>query len=225
MTERTVAKISLEDDAISLTSTQASENGGIFTVDRILVERENHYKRYLIKWEDYPLEESTWEPRRSIKDPSILVSWEKRKEDEKCGRARPFNLVAFNKKVAKHEAKTNERHRLRRAKRNRLVALESRPDTTLSVNDTAKDAAVINPDPQRDKCLRVGKINSSGTKGNTGCRQAKKRHGDGADISSSVPSGNKEPSSSASHRAYANGHSRQLEQASASGSKCTFEWN
>lgn len=198
MTERTVARQSLEDDAISLTSTQASEHEGTFKVVGILFERKRHPKPYLIKWRGYPQWKSTWEPKKNILDPSILASWKKRKEQERRGEKKPFDLDAFNEEVAKHTAEDDERRRRRRAKKNRLAVLVSNPDTELSEdNETGKDAAAINTGLESHKVLRIRKRrldeDSSRIKANTGCRREKERKVSRAGTLPCTTLGNKEP--------------------------------
>ncbi|KAG4428189.1 hypothetical protein IFR05_016329 [Cadophora sp. M221] len=150
MTERTVARQSrLEDDAISITSTQASEHPEDFefTVDRILAERTADRKKYLIRWLNYPVERSTWEPRKNILDPAIVDLWKKRKMRETSGIDPPFNLAGFNDQLNKLAEEKAQRHRQRKAKRRRLGLPVSPSNSDQSDdNDSSVDAMKVTGD-------------------------------------------------------------------------------
>jgi len=83
MTERTVAKRTrLEDDAISLTSTQSEEHDSSqdFNVDGVLAKKTKHGRKiYLLSWTGYPEEKSIWEPRKNI-SAEMLESWNEKKK-------------------------------------------------------------------------------------------------------------------------------------------------
>jgi chromo domain-containing protein 1 len=122
MTERTVVKQSMVDeDTISITSTAVSAYGSDdeFSVDRILAEKtEGKAKKYLISWEGYPLEKSTWEPHKNI-NVEILEVWKERKSREAKGLETPFDVAGFNALLARLAAEKADRHRRRKAKRKR----------------------------------------------------------------------------------------------------------
>ncbi len=123
MTERTVAKqTQMEDDAISLTSTQESEYDPDkeFIVTRILTERgSSGKKQFLILWADYPEEKSTWEPKDHI-SPEILDVWKERKLRERRGIDEPFDLTGFEAKLILLRKEKELRKKIRKAKRKRL---------------------------------------------------------------------------------------------------------
>jgi chromo domain-containing protein 1 len=126
MTERTVLQKTrpLEDDAISITSTQSEEYSSEeeFLVERVLAERRGADDKvsYLIFWAGYPEEKSTWEPRKNIQDPAILESWEERKGEETRGTKPAFDVAGFEARIAEIEKARLERHQRRKAKRRRL---------------------------------------------------------------------------------------------------------
>jgi chromo domain-containing protein 1 len=124
MTERTIVKQSrLDDDAISLTSTVSEkyDSDDEFKVDRILAEKtQGGRKIYLISWEGYPMEKSTWEPQKNIQDDEILSIWKERKLRESKGLDPPFNMAEFNALLARLAAEKAQRHRRRKAKRKQL---------------------------------------------------------------------------------------------------------
>ena len=50
---------------------------GEYIVERILAERRNgRSKQYLVKWTGYPVEESSWEPRKNLNCPDLLAEFE-----------------------------------------------------------------------------------------------------------------------------------------------------
>ena len=161
MTERTVARQSrLEDDAISITSTQASEHPEDFefTVDRILAERLTDRKKYLIRWLNYPVERSTWEPRKNILDPAIVDVWKKRKMRETSGIDPPFDLAGFNDQLNKLAEEKAQRHRQRKAKRRRLGLPVSPSDSDQSDDSNSSvDAMGVNDEPEDDTGLRTSR--------------------------------------------------------------------
>ncbi|KAH7370875.1 hypothetical protein BKA65DRAFT_25624 [Rhexocercosporidium sp. MPI-PUGE-AT-0058] len=111
-----------DEDDISLNSTE-NENYGSdteFTVDRILAERgpaKNKY--YLISWEGYPEEESTWEPKDNV-GLDTLEEWNERLEREKNGLDEPFDIARFEALLARLNAEKEDRHKRRVAKRRRI---------------------------------------------------------------------------------------------------------
>ena len=53
--------------------------GEEYHVERILASRRSgRQTEYLIKWEGYPNEDSSWEPRRSLNCPGLLAEFEQR---------------------------------------------------------------------------------------------------------------------------------------------------
>lgn len=126
MTERTVLQKTreLEDDAVSITSTQSEEfsSDEEFLVERVLAERRGADDKvsYLIFWAGYAEEKCTWEPRNNIQDPAILESWEERKGEEARGAKPAFDVASFEARIAEIEKARLERHRRRKVKRRRL---------------------------------------------------------------------------------------------------------
>lgn len=131
MAERTMAvETRPEDDTISLTSSRSEEFDPEeeFTVDRILAEKTQDGKRmYLISWESYPLEKSTWEPRAHINS-ELLDQWKERKLQEANGEAEPFDFLGFDALLLQLAKEKAERRRRRQAKRRALSRTESEID-------------------------------------------------------------------------------------------------
>ncbi|KAH7413437.1 hypothetical protein BKA64DRAFT_354531 [Cadophora sp. MPI-SDFR-AT-0126] len=111
-----------DEDDISLTSTESEDYGSDaeFTVDRILAEKgpaKNKY--YLISWEGYPEEKSTWEPQVNVGS-DTLEEWAGRLAREKQGIDEPFDVEKFEATIKRLEGEKVDRHKRREAKRRRI---------------------------------------------------------------------------------------------------------
>lgn len=111
-----------DEDDISLTSTESEDYGSDaeFTVDRILAEKgpaKNKY--YLISWEGYPEEKSTWEPQENV-GAETLEEWAERLAREKQGLDEPFDVDKFQATIKRLKEEKEDRHKRRVAKRRRL---------------------------------------------------------------------------------------------------------
>ena len=125
-----------DDDNLSVTWTEISEPQSEYGLEKILAERQIDGERsYLVKWEGYPDERSTWEPEDSFN----LVSLELWREE--------YNHNLFGddvaaeeveEKVRKYEDAKAERHRRRERKRAKL-GLPIHPGTTTSNEGDAGD--------------------------------------------------------------------------------------
>jgi hypothetical protein len=127
MTALTVAMQSIKDedsDTISLTSTQESEVDyeKSYVVDRILAEEvdDEGEKLYLIRWEDYDILASTWEPAENIEGQATLDEWDAEKMRIDRGLSEPFDLTGFEDQKRKVDEGKAIRRKRRRAKRKRL---------------------------------------------------------------------------------------------------------
>jgi hypothetical protein len=125
-----------DDDDISLNSTESEQYSSDqeFEVERILAEKkEGNKKLFLIRWENYPVEKSTWEPTSNINQ-SILVAWKERKKLEQKGTKEAFDVAAFEfklKQAIKAKAKRHQRRKAERRRRNMTVSpSESEVDNT-----------------------------------------------------------------------------------------------
>ncbi|RJE19657.1 Chromo domain protein [Aspergillus sclerotialis] len=111
----------VEDDNISITSTAPSDFEAEYEVKTVLDERQTEYgMQYLVWWEGYPIERSTWEPKESFNNPQTLTDWEKKKHQIEAGERHPFDLPKFEQRLAKIERQRLERKRKRAEKRSRL---------------------------------------------------------------------------------------------------------
>ncbi|KAI0843733.1 hypothetical protein F5Y06DRAFT_255692 [Hypoxylon sp. FL0890] len=109
-------------DSISITSTNHDEDADQekeWVVDDILAERDHPdrpgEKQYLIKWENFPMDQCTWEPAENL-GPGLLSEWNETKEEVEAGRRQPFDVEIFNAayraRYARHERRNAKRIRL-----------------------------------------------------------------------------------------------------------------
>ena len=115
-----------DQDDMSITSTAPSAAQDEYLVEEILAERtHNGSIQYLVKWDGYPEERCTWEPRTSFQvddepDGPALLDWRTRKMRLDRGLEKPYDVEALQIKVeAVQNAKLKRKDR-RWAKRKRL---------------------------------------------------------------------------------------------------------
>ncbi|KAI0483982.1 hypothetical protein GGR56DRAFT_2881 [Xylariaceae sp. FL0804] len=111
-----------DEDDISITSTifdvDPINEENEYAVENVLAERRHPEKpdvvQYLIKWDRYPLEESTWEPVEHIED--LLEEWERAKEAIQAGERPRFDVEEYEnarkEKLKRHLRRNNKRKRL-----------------------------------------------------------------------------------------------------------------
>ncbi|KAE8356637.1 hypothetical protein BDV28DRAFT_144963 [Aspergillus coremiiformis] len=131
------------DDDISLTSTVPSPPKENYYVDTIHAERQtSHGIEYLVGWEDYPIERSSWETASQFDDDQTLLDWDEKKREILAGRRPEFDLTDFNKRILKAEQVHQERKRRRHAKRERLAKERlEQPNTESSIDFKGFDDA------------------------------------------------------------------------------------
>ena len=114
----------VEDDAISITSSRSEKYSSDeeFLVERIMAEKKGDDGRmyFLVYWANYPVEKSTWEPRKNIQDPEIMQVWKERKGQEAKGSKKSFNIAEFNARLQELAQAKEDRRRRRKIKRKRL---------------------------------------------------------------------------------------------------------
>jgi chromo domain-containing protein 1 len=112
----------VSDDDISLSSTVPSPQKENYFVDTIHAERETPQGiEYLVGWEDYPVERSTWETAAQFDDEQTLFDWEEKKREIAAGRLSAFDLSEYNRRLQEAEEAHLERVRRRHAKRQTLA--------------------------------------------------------------------------------------------------------
>ena len=108
----------MDDDEISITSTLSSEPQEEYEIDAILAERtEDGQKQFLVSWNHYDETYHTWEPRNSFNDKDTFVEWQERKAAIASGQEQPFDLSAWEQRLAAHHDERRRRKKIRRQKR------------------------------------------------------------------------------------------------------------
>ncbi|KAI3317600.1 hypothetical protein HD806DRAFT_514530 [Xylariaceae sp. AK1471] len=135
-----------DDDNVSITSTNP-EDGDTekeWYVDDVLAERSHpdipSAMQYLIKWENFALEDCTWEPIENLGD-GLLIQWEENKKEINAGTRQPFDLGTYDAALA---ARTS-RHMRRNAKRKRL-GLSLTPPFPFGYTDDTPVASPVDED-------------------------------------------------------------------------------
>ena len=129
---------SSDEDSISITSTRSSDPEAEYNVEKILAEQvhEDGVRRYLLKWEGYPLHSATWEPAENLLGAQLLSNWEAEKAEIRAGTRSPFDVLEHEAAQEEHIAEKQKRHRRRVAKR-RKRGLPSGDTSDGSADDVA----------------------------------------------------------------------------------------
>jgi len=94
----------------------SSEPGSdeVYPVEKILDQNTDAdgIECYLVKWEGYPLLESTWEPEDVFVDPSTLQEWEEEKSRQRRGLSKPFDRERFYRLYEKKKKRDARRREL-----------------------------------------------------------------------------------------------------------------
>jgi chromo domain-containing protein 1 len=153
-----------DDDNISITSTVWSEEKSEYEVETILTELKfPDGIKYLVKWDGYPVERSTWEPGESFTDPETLREWKTRKKAIERGDEDGFDLEGWENRVEALEDARDERKRKRRAKRIRLGLPVS--DAEAKVDEESDSSSSSDPpfSGSRSERLRQDRQSSPGS--------------------------------------------------------------
>lgn len=168
MTPRDVdwgASDSSNDGSVSLTSTVFSEEKDEpYNLEAVLAEKtnENGKKRYLVKWEGYDNHRNTWEKKKHFQFEQTLLDWRDQQMQITRGRAKAFDVDAWEREVESIRKATEKRRARRRAKKISLgISVDEWPGTEAALSEpsypsgdssdeTSSDtsAGVIDPDPQ-----------------------------------------------------------------------------
>ncbi|KAI0154477.1 hypothetical protein GGR57DRAFT_116046 [Xylariaceae sp. FL1272] len=110
-----------DEDSLSITSTvvDSGDPDQNWFVDDVLAERPHPdipgVIQYLIKWEDYPLEDATWEPVENLGQ-DLVPQWEEVKSEIAQGSRQAFDLAeyaaALDRRARRHERRNAKRQRL-----------------------------------------------------------------------------------------------------------------
>ncbi|KAI1404109.1 hypothetical protein F4819DRAFT_448693 [Hypoxylon fuscum] len=121
-----------DDDNISLTSTVYEDDDPEnvdkdWVVEDLFAERPHPDRpgqmQYLIKWENWPMDQCTWEPEEHL-GPGLLLEWDDKKKEIAAGQRLPFDIEIYNTALRERD----ERHARRHAKRKRLGLLLTEPE-------------------------------------------------------------------------------------------------
>ncbi|KAI9372168.1 hypothetical protein BJX61DRAFT_459966 [Aspergillus egyptiacus] len=116
---------SVSDDEISLTSTVESEQQSEYEVESILAEHEfPDGMRYLVRWANYSVDRSTWEPEEVFNDDDTLRDWEKKKRRIAEGKEPAFDVAKWEARLLRLEEERAQRKRRREAKRRKIASIE-----------------------------------------------------------------------------------------------------
>ncbi|KAL8789641.1 MAG: hypothetical protein Q9213_001077 [Squamulea squamosa] len=110
---------SSDDDTISLTSTVLSvQKNEPYNLEAVLAERTiNGKKKYLVKWEGYPHFRNTWERKGHLNSKQTLLDWRDQQMQITRGRAKAFDVDAWEVEVEKILEATKKRRARRREKK------------------------------------------------------------------------------------------------------------
>ncbi|KAI4252653.1 MAG: hypothetical protein L6R42_007882, partial [Xanthoria sp. 1 TBL-2021] len=114
------ASDSSDDETVSLTSTIFSEEKDEpYNLEAVLAERtfEDGKKRYLVKWEGYPHYRNSWEKKKHFQFKQTLLDWRDQKMQFTRGRAKPFDVDAWEREVERIREATEKRRARRREKK------------------------------------------------------------------------------------------------------------
>ncbi|KAK7747022.1 hypothetical protein SLS62_009279 [Diatrype stigma] len=132
-----------DEDDVSITST-IDEPEGDFDVEELLHERVNPNNpdeiQYLIKWEGYPYDQCTWEPRQHLGD-GVFEGWEETKAEIRAGKRQAFDMRIYQEAIEKASQAKTQRHMRRNAKRKRLglPLTEPLPPESVATSSVADD--------------------------------------------------------------------------------------
>jgi len=131
----------MSDDDVSITSSALSEMQDRYFLEKILAERTtSDGRQWLVQWDGYPEERSTWEPRSSFTSDQPLDDWQAQKMRIARGYDKPYDVAAFEKRVSAIEKARAIRKAKRRAKRIRLGLPVSPDSDELESSDEAEES-------------------------------------------------------------------------------------
>ncbi|KAI9876031.1 MAG: hypothetical protein M1830_007486 [Pleopsidium flavum] len=138
---RTMLESESDDDDVSVTSTVMSEVREEYPLEKILAERttENGLE-WLVKWEGYPDERSTWETKTSFTSEEPLFDWQAQKMRIARGYEKPYNVAALEARVGAMEDAQAFRKARRRAKRVRLGMTVSQQESEPESSEEAEES-------------------------------------------------------------------------------------
>ncbi|OGM45684.1 Chromo domain protein Chp1p [Aspergillus bombycis] len=150
------------DDDISLTSTVPSPPKENYYVDTIHAERETSQGiEYLVGWEDYPIERSSWETAAQFDDEQTLLDWEEKKREIAAGRLQEFDVADFNRRLYEAEQARQKRKHKRHLTREELAKGQLGLSNTGLFSSTSNSSGFADSDVTRNPCAHTANAYSS----------------------------------------------------------------
>ncbi|KFY07925.1 hypothetical protein V492_06703 [Pseudogymnoascus sp. VKM F-4246] len=116
----------------------------VYVVKRILSEAGTDEERvFLIEWEGYPYEESTWEPEANVMSKETLKAWQEEKLRQREGLSQPFDNDEFDRLQEKHNRRKRRHEKLGLPPQWNATESEDSGDSS---SDQAEEAHVEVPD-------------------------------------------------------------------------------
>ncbi|OBT80263.1 hypothetical protein VF21_00629 [Pseudogymnoascus sp. 05NY08] len=138
---------------------ESESDEDVYVVKKILAEGGTDEERvFLIEWEGYPLEESTWEPEENVLSKDTLKAWKEEKFRQREGLSQPFDTDEFDRLKEEHDKRKVRREKLGFPQRSKPSKSKSKGDSS---SDEAEDAYVEVPDyegislPKKSQQARV----------------------------------------------------------------------
>ncbi|KAI9647203.1 hypothetical protein NHQ30_003586 [Ciborinia camelliae] len=151
---------SLEEDEISKLSIESTDEEQYpsdyeYTVERILAQKSlDGQQLYLIRWDGFPEEACSWEPRKNILHKAIIDAWKARRIRESQGLDVPYDVGKLETLKKTAEDSKARRHRLRREKRKRQGIAMS-PDESDADDGETKSTATLGDERSSERQQQV----------------------------------------------------------------------
>ncbi|OBT68047.1 hypothetical protein VE03_01600 [Pseudogymnoascus sp. 23342-1-I1] len=131
----------------------------VYVVKRILAEGGTDEERvFLIEWEGYPIEESTWEPEDNVLSKDTLKAWKEEKLLQREGLSDPLDTDEFERRQALYVRRKRRREKLGLPQLSQSPKSENKGDSS---TDEAEEAYIEVPDyegislPKKSRQTRV----------------------------------------------------------------------
>ncbi|KFY25052.1 hypothetical protein V491_01913, partial [Pseudogymnoascus sp. VKM F-3775] len=116
----------------------------VYVVKRILAEGGTDEERlFLIEWEGYPIEESTWEPEANVLSKETLKAWKEEKTRQREGLSKPLDTDEFERRQENYNRRKRRQEKLGLPPQSKYHESD---DNGNSSSDQAEEADVEVPD-------------------------------------------------------------------------------